>query len=345
MLKLKCAIKNYNWGSHSLAQNYFKNLEREKIAELWIGEHIKGPAQIIASSELNSSELGKNLKNKHLNYMLKIIVAGAPLSLQVHPNKKNAKIGFQKEKNLSLNDTKRSYADDNEKSEMVYALTEFDALAGFKPLEQIKNELEHSPSKLAKDILNSNNITDINTVFNASKKEVAEFISTSKNAVVNYLEKFYKDDAGIVIASMLNYYKLKPGEGLYLPAGILHSYIKGLASEVMTSSDNVLRGGLTNKFVNIKELTRVLDKGLAVQKFVNNKEKVFNKHFEHWNFYAIKDSVKNLKNARLGLILAGSYNSESNITFEKADAFYLEKNEILNLKANSNTSRVIIVGN
>jgi mannose-6-phosphate isomerase class I len=277
--------------------------------------------------------------------MLKIIAANKPLSLQVHPNKKNAKIGFLQEKDLSLNDKKRSYADDNEKSEMVYALTEFDALAGFKPLEQIKNELEHSHSKLAKNILNSKDITDVDTVFNASKKEITEFINMSKNAVVNYLKKFYKDDAGIVIASMLNYFKLKPGEGLYLPAGILHSYIKGLASEVMTSSDNVLRGGLTNKFVNIKELKRVLNTKISIQKFVNNNKNIFNKHFEHWNFYDIKGSVKNLKNARLGLILKGSYNSESNMTFKKADAFYLEKDEVLNLKANSNTSRVIIVGN
>lgn len=223
-----------------------------------------------------------------LPFLFKILSAAHPLSLQVHPTKIQAEQGFIREnaKNISITAPHRNYRDSNHKPEIMLALTPFTAMCGFRPIKETIDLLSLINTPLLIELCNilitRNNYTDfLNFITNASEFEKNSCIKATRNfiekqqlsintsldkndqlknfqVVLNLLNE-YPTDIGILSPLYLNVLNLKPGEALYLDAGIMHAYIHGTGLELMASSDNVLRGGLTQKYIDTVELLSILN--------------------------------------------------------------------------------------
>jgi len=281
--KLFNKIKHYEWGSDKMLPD-FLGIENDKnvpYAEMWMGTHPGGPSQI----EING--IISNLENisGELPFLFKLLAAGKPLSIQAHPNKEQASAGFKRENDAGLSQTSplRNYKDQNDKPEIICVLTEFTLMAGFRDTECILKNFEEliNEAPVLKDIilplLNHlkkgslfdffkmiNNFSEIekelfSAFFTDKKTEKPEgFISNEQWQLINDFAVQYPKDTSILAPLYLNLVKLQPGQAIFIPAGILHSYIKGFAIELMSNSDNVLRGGLTHKNADIKELINIL---------------------------------------------------------------------------------------
>lgn len=215
-----------------------------------------------------------------LPFLLKILAAESPLSIQAHPTLEQARHGFARENEagIPLDSSIRNYRDDQHKPEIIVALTEFSALCGFRPSASRNRIVQHLESvgvaqasalrERCRDVasalawlLNREEgvdelVRDVSTISldNVTDDEVADAL-----AVARRLASYYPGDPGIVVSLLLNHRILQPGEALYLPAGNIHAYLHGVGIEVMAASDNVLRGGLTSKHVDVPELLSVLD--------------------------------------------------------------------------------------
>jgi mannose-6-phosphate isomerase len=248
------------------------------MAEIWYGTHEGSPARQVDSSQTLSAALG----GKQLPFLLKILAADAPLSIQAHPNATQALEGFARENaaGIGLQAIDRCYKDDRHKPEMIVALTEFEALCGFKSAKQIRNLLESmlDPADVSDglktlvgrwlELIDSENglqklfvdITSRRGNLDGVTAELTEQANLSAQfELAARLNLLYPGDPGVILALMMNHVWLEPGEALFLPAGNIHAYLGGLGIEVMASSDNVLRGGLTPKHVDVAELERVLN--------------------------------------------------------------------------------------
>jgi mannose-6-phosphate isomerase len=217
-----------------------------------------------------------------LPFLLKVLAADQPLSLQAHPSTAQAEAGFAAEEAAGIprDDPTRTFKDPYHKPELMLALTTFEALCGFRPVEESLHclaklqvpELKPSIAALARGGLQAvipqllaldtdRRTVLVDAVAEAASRFVAaadpEFINTYRWAA--RLAATYPGDPGVVISLMCNHLKLAPGEAVYLPAGNLHAYLQGAGVEVMASSDNVLRGGLTAKHVDLAALIEVLD--------------------------------------------------------------------------------------
>jgi mannose-6-phosphate isomerase len=217
-----------------------------------------------------------------LPFLLKVLAADTPLSLQAHPTPEQARAGFAAEEAAGIphNDPARTFKDPYHKPELLLALTTFEALCGFRPVEESLHclaklqvpELKPTIAALARGGLRAaipqllglsdeRRIHLVETVAEAAARFVAaadpEFINTYRWAAS--LAETYPGDAGVVISLMCNHLKLAPGEAVFLPAGNLHAYLSGAGVEIMAGSDNVLRGGLTTKHVDLAALIEVLD--------------------------------------------------------------------------------------
>ena len=274
LLRVAGETKNYDWGSKELVPEYF-DLEKatKPIAEIWFGTHPLGESGIEGSDQSLRSVIGKQL-----GFLVKILSAERSLSIQVHPNSAQAKIGFDREQTLGvlLKDPKRNYKDVSHKPEALVALSNFHAMCGFRPrVEQLSIFTEFG--KTEKDFASlANKLTSgatLETIFQEliSNQELAKrFIDTveksqtdalaqqARNLVESLLAQ-YPGDTGALVALMLNEVFLKPGEAIYLPAGNIHAYLSGLGVEVMAASDNVLRAGLTSKHVAVTEVLTIAD--------------------------------------------------------------------------------------
>jgi len=221
----------------------------------------------------NQEYLPNNMQESSLPFLLKILAAAEPLSLQVHPDKQTALNGFQREElaNLPLNDPKRCFKDPNHKPELFCALTPFIAMCGFRPYEEIIRNFQvlgitklwqkfssfsNSPSKkslrdLFSQILNSegNQLQDFLHCLESIQPELSPKLKFTCQ-ICKHLNEFYPFDSGIVSPLLLNTFTLQPGQAVFIDAGILHSYIQGAGIEIMANSDNVIRGGLTPKYID-----------------------------------------------------------------------------------------------
>jgi mannose-6-phosphate isomerase len=274
LIRILGVEKNYDWGSKDLIPNYFGlNLSSKPIAEIWFGTHPLGESK----SAVSSLPLG-GLIGKKLSFLVKFLSADRSLSLQVHPNASQAKMGFdfEQSKQISLDDPKRSYKDNSHKPEVLVALTRFEALCGFRPRKEsiqvfeefgkFDVEFESLAQNLAGGlplskifeslILNSDLAQRFTNTVNQSQSG-----SLAQNAreLVEKLLLQFPGDTGALVAVMLNHVWLEPGEAIYLPAGNLHVYLSGLGVEVMAASDNVVRSGLTSKNVDIPEVLKLAD--------------------------------------------------------------------------------------
>lgn len=289
--KLNNVIQNYAWGSHSSMSSLFEfeNPNNEPQAELWMGAHPNGCSKL-AELELSlanyieentNSVLGDYTANRYgqLPYLFKVLAARMPLSIQVHPNKRNSEIGFEREnaQGIALSAGNRNYKDPNHKPELVYAITVYKAMNGFRPIADIialfdevniealndeVAELKQAPDSRGLKAL----FATVLTLTGDKKDVVLEQLSRHYNKTdmsvsavraLEYSQNFanqYPDDNGILAPLLLNIVELQPGEAMFLHAETPHAYVQGTALEIMASSDNVLRAGLTPKYVNVDEL-------------------------------------------------------------------------------------------
>jgi mannose-6-phosphate isomerase len=228
--------------------------------------------------------LGKTTAQKFDNtlpYLFKVLAAAKPLSIQAHPNMEQAKYGFEREntEKIPLNAPHRNYRDDKHKPECIFALTPFWALCGFRKISEtityfskicpagLKKELEVLKNDQSNKGLKCFFSFLMNLDSDHRKKIISEalqnihFMGRKKPELewIIRLSDDYPDDIGIFSPIFLNLVCLEPGQALYLAAGRLHSYLDGVGIELMANSDNVLRGGLTPKHVDVPELLKVLD--------------------------------------------------------------------------------------
>jgi mannose-6-phosphate isomerase len=268
--------RDYAWGSTTaIAELLERPASGHPEAEYWLGTHPGSPSHLLEPEDNDGATLLSQLTT--LPYLLKILAADAPLSLQVHPTSAQAQEGFDREnaEGIPLDSPNRNYRDNKHKPELIYALSdEFVALCGFRSVPETRALLEalgDDPAIAAfrarldgdeslKPVLEwllsrSVGVAElVEQVVERSKELVgAEF------GMVGDLAADYPGDPGIVVVLLLNRVVLSPGQVLYLPAGNIHAYLKGVGIELMSASDNVLRGGFTPKHVDVPELMRVLD--------------------------------------------------------------------------------------
>ncbi|HFQ4905453.1 TPA: mannose-6-phosphate isomerase, class I [Vibrio vulnificus] len=287
--KLINTVKNFDWGSKT-AFNELYNIPNEQAlpqAELWMGTHPNGCSKVslrngktILLSELISQGSQNAKCSNALPFLVKILAAQAPLSIQVHPDKESATLGFEREnkQGLPLSSPARNYKDSNHKPELIYAITPYLSMNGFRsPAEifRIFSALEIATlSPLISKLMNDESeevvlhdffvgllsleeeikyqvIEELDALTKRSWEDVdiREAISLAKKLI-----SLYKTDIGVFSPFFLNIIRLEPGEAMFLNAKTPHSYVQGVGVEVMANSDNVLRAGLTSKYIDIPEL-------------------------------------------------------------------------------------------
>ncbi|MGO4144241.1 mannose-6-phosphate isomerase, class I [Paenarthrobacter sp. YAF11_1] len=303
MYQIENVSRPYVWGSMTaIADLLGRPAPGGPEAELWIGAHPDSPSLALHSNgakqpldELIESNplhfLGAESLaafGPRLPFLTKILAADQPLSLQVHPSLEQAREGYARENSagLAADSLERNYRDDNHKPEMIFALTPFRALCGFRPVPIAKSIFQHLatildptaqgvPPIMTSVIADLSN-TDESLALKAAFTRLIEGGKKSSDAVFEIVAMLrggalrepheealtalieindaFPGDPGVLISLLLNHLSLQPGEAVYLPAGNIHAYLHGLGVEVMASSDNVLRGGLTPKHVDVPEL-------------------------------------------------------------------------------------------
>ncbi|MBL9039236.1 MAG: mannose-6-phosphate isomerase, class I [Archangium sp.] len=285
MFLLENPIKPYAWGSTTaLAALQGREATGAPEAELWVGAHPASPSTIHETGASLAAHIAQHPEStlgaaslKHfgptLPFLLKVLAAAHPLSLQAHPSRAQAMSGFARENSLGvpLSASTRNYKDENHKPELICALTPFHALCGFRKVDAslaLFRGLGVSVPLLESRGLRAffEQLFSGSADVKALVAQVAERCTTHPAAGFEAecrwgarLAAQYPGDAGLLGALVLNLVTLAPGEALYLPAGNLHAYLEGVGVELMASSDNVLRGGLTPKHVDAAELLAVLD--------------------------------------------------------------------------------------
>lgn len=280
MHRLRNGVQTYAWGSPDAIPRFVGSRpDGAPVAEVWIGTH---PLQPSIAIDADGSEKPLSDLAGDLPYMLKLLAADRPLSLQVHPSKSQAEDGYAEEERLGvpLGAPERIYKDANHKPEMVYALTTFDSLIGFRPTVEILRVLAPLETPLTKRLVDdlradpgfagivrrvewllTTDVTaaEVGEVVGACRAlgRLGLDIKRAYSTAVEIAEHF-PGDVGVVISLLLNRMTLQPGEAAYLGAGIIHAHLRGLCLEVMASSDNVLRAGLTDKHVDPQGLVECL---------------------------------------------------------------------------------------
>jgi mannose-6-phosphate isomerase len=292
---LQNTVQDYAWGSKTaIAELLGQPVPAETPqAELWMGTHPKAPSRVLSDGhwrslpkviEDNPEEvLGKRVAKRfagRLPFLFKVLAAAKPLSIQAHPDLAQARQGFARENKLGipLDAPQRNYKDDNHKPEIICALTPFWALNGFRKIEEIIGLLErlqvHSLRREIDTLRTQPNSEGLRAFFHdlmildeeRRGKVLSESIAsaeprTEEDPLCHWMIKLnqeYPGDIGVLSAALLNLIRLEPGEAMCLPAGELHAYLEGVGIELMANSDNVLRGGLTPKHVDVQELLKIL---------------------------------------------------------------------------------------
>ncbi|UCD79114.1 MAG: mannose-6-phosphate isomerase, class I [Desulfobacterales bacterium] len=291
---LKNTVQHYAWGSPASIPELLgeENPSGRPWAELWMGAHPKAPSLVnyqgrwVSLKELIEKHphhmLGYRVVDKFnssLPYLFKILAAAKPLSIQAHPSLSQAKAGFEEENRLRipLDAPQRNFKDDNHKPECICALSKFHALFGFRQVSEIvammsagcpvelSDELKHLKKKPDSQAIKQFFIALMKLdprrqkrVINETLQNLSKLPDRDIRHWVKRLSIEYPSDIGILSPILLNLICLEPGQALFLPAGELHAYLEGLGIELMANSDNVLRGGLTPKHIDIPQLLNVV---------------------------------------------------------------------------------------
>ncbi|MBM7786167.1 mannose-6-phosphate isomerase, class I [Tenggerimyces flavus] len=289
MQLLENPIRPYAWGSPTaIPEMLGVEPTGEPQAELWMGAHPGSPSLVGGRSLVDvieadpAGELGPAVLEgfgPRLPFLLKVLAAADPLSLQAHPNPEQGREGFERENDegIPLSAPERNYKDAGAKPELICALTDFSALVGFQPpartlasvdalgaaeLEPYVAHLREQPDargvRAAFTMLMTAPVAEQRRLV-AAVLARARSSSLPEAALLRLLGSKHPGDPGVIAALLLNHVDLRPGEALYLPAGNLHAYLSGVGVEILANSDNVLRGGLTSKHIDLPELLRLLD--------------------------------------------------------------------------------------
>ncbi len=293
ILELRGCVREYAWGSPSFLPDLLgtENVDDTPQAELWMGAHPSAVSVVrvgddwVALTDWIATDpvvrLGESVVQRfggELPFLLKVLAAAYPLSLQAHPDPEQARVGFEREnrKGLPLDAPNRSYRDARPKPELLCALTPFDAMLGFREVAEIHEllralELPVLAPALAKLcggakaelrdffgwLIGSDEETRAQIAGLAAERCSGRSDAAAGRWVVELAGR-YPGDIGVLAPLLLNVIRLEVGQAVYLPAGELHSYLGGCGIEIMANSDNVLRGGLTNKHVDVPGLLEVL---------------------------------------------------------------------------------------
>ncbi|MFA7425688.1 MAG: mannose-6-phosphate isomerase, class I [Desulfosarcinaceae bacterium] len=293
--ELQNPIQSYAWGSRTAIAGLLGRPTPSAApqAEMWMGAHPKAPSRIFVDGAWQPLDrliarfpeeiLGPGVAARfgpRLPYLFKVLAAAEPLSIQAHPNLAQAREGFARENRagIPIDAPVRNYRDDNHKPELICALSTFWAMNGFRSPGDIAVHLQSlcpvglgetltalaaaGPAAAIRRLFSS--LMRLNE--NRRRAVVKEAVARAEKGVgeaavcrwVTALGRRYPEDIGVLAPAFLNLVRLAPGEAMFLPAGRLHAYLEGTAVEIMANSDNVLRGGLTAKHVDVPELLRVL---------------------------------------------------------------------------------------
>jgi mannose-6-phosphate isomerase len=298
---LRGALRTYAWGSRTAIAEFTGRPvpAAHPEAELWFGAHPGDPAWLKTAQGETSllevlvadpeGQLGSASRARFgdvLPFLVKVLAADEPLSLQAHPSADQAVEGYLREERMGIpvSSPVRNYRDTSHKPELLVALQSFEALAGFRQASrttELLRALAVSDLDPFIDLLNDQSDADglralFTTWITAPQPDIDVLVPAVLEGAIQYvrsgatefqseaktvleLGERYPGDAGVLAALLLNRISLAPGEAIFLPAGNLHAYLRGVGVEVMANSDNVLRGGLTPKHVDVPELLRVLD--------------------------------------------------------------------------------------
>jgi mannose-6-phosphate isomerase len=299
LIRLTNPTQNYAWGSKTAIPDILGLPPTpEPVAESWMGAHPSAPSRVTTADGETGLDmfiaadaqvlLGSDVVARFgtaLPYLLKIIAADSPLSLQLHPDLEQANRGYAAEDaaGIPVDSPHRNYRDRNHKPELVYALTPFEALCGFRAPRRAAELLGGLDAPLANQLhglLTAQlSYKGIRAAFTqlltpgtrptpAEVREVVEACaarldqgspSPRADRTVVLLASAFPGDPGVVTSLLLNPVTLQPGEAMFVPAGGVHAYLHGMALEIMANSDNVLRAGLTPKHVDVDELLRTVD--------------------------------------------------------------------------------------
>lgn len=286
MHKMNNSLQNYAWGSQTALTRLYgiANPQGLPMAELWMGAHPKSPStvsdrgrqrslrEVIAADPV--AMLGESVARRfgELPFLFKVLSADRPLSIQVHPSKPAAEAGFARENAAGIppGAPERNYKDDNHKPELLYALTPFQAMNGFRTLTEMVSLLEPvagAHPQIA-HFLQHPDLKTLAVLFPALLSLEGEAKSRALGVLklvlsvqqsepwrtIRAIAADYPDDCGLFSPLLLNVRTLQPGEAMFLRAETPHAYLKGVALEVMANSDNVLRAGLTPKYIDVDEL-------------------------------------------------------------------------------------------
>jgi mannose-6-phosphate isomerase len=282
--------RRYAWGSSTAIPTLLGAApDGNPVAELWFGAHPDSPSPVAATTldALIATDperlLGADVHARFgdtLPFLIKILAAERPLSIQVHPDRMQAAAGFAREDaaGLARDAPERTYRDPNHKPELLVALTDFDALCGFRPVERTIALLDHlavaelagtrdllcGPDGLRAAFTHLLTLADPAALVAAVSERVAkadrepdEFAGAVRAARI--AAEHFPGDPGVLVTLLLNDVRLRPGEAIYIGAGNVHAYLRGTGVEVMAASDNVVRAGLTPKHVDVAELLAITD--------------------------------------------------------------------------------------
>ena len=286
--KIKGTVKDYAWGNDDFIPSLVGGYTGEPQAELWFGTHPSGESytedgtrlsELIASDASILGERDYERFHGQLPLLFKVLAIASPLSLQCHPDKIQAEDGWRREEEKRKRGEEVNYQDDNQKAEVIAALSPITAMCGFRDIEITKADLAAlipvSYAGILKDIS-----TDIKSLFlglysldgknrKSILKEFSEALESSsddswsglfltRKGIALKCLKEYPGDIGAIFPYMMNIVNLQVGEALYLKPDTLHAYVLGNGVELMDASDNVLRGGLTRKRIDLEELERIM---------------------------------------------------------------------------------------
>lgn len=292
MLKLTNRVQHYAWGNKTALTELYgiPNPENQPMAELWMGAHPNGSSiieddrgytrtlqEIIATDTVG--RLGEVIAARfgELPFLFKVLCAGQPLSIQVHPSRQAAQAGFARENAAGIprNAATRNYKDANHKPELVYALTPFVALNGFRDFAEMANLLQPlaDAHPAIVEFLAHPQAETLRRLFTAllamTGDEKRHALARLNQQIgdnqgepwdtVRTMATYYPNDCGLFSPLLLNLIKLMPGEAMFLFAQTPHAYLEGVGLEIMANSDNVLRAGLTEKYIDIPELIANVD--------------------------------------------------------------------------------------
>lgn len=336
----------YAWGNSELLADLLGiETPPHPIAEQWFGTHPTAPSQVLDEKKSTLLE-----RHGELGYLVKFLAAAQPLSIQAHPNKEHAVKQFAA--------GHKSYADANHKPELIVAITEFRALCGFREqsdvledlsaladasesLKNLKSQFEAAGFEAAMQWIYE---TDDSTVLQLIAN--APLLGRKRARLIEQLFELHGADKGILVSILMNLVTLEPNEALYLPAGNIHAYLSGLGVEVMASSDNVLRGGLTKKPVDVRELLKVLnyeslsDPKIKVKKLANGIWE-YPTDADDFNVYRVEPSAANLlmdielPNTAIAVCTQGeitiSTSKEETLTLKRGEAGFIADARLFSL--------------